>query len=216
MKQKIFLLVIVMLLYGGKQILPQAATYSSGNAEGLYKELAQAYTIQGKEMSKEEEDKLLKNLSPEMKEKLSEIKKLNKNKYYQLLREASYSYRFSGTWSTPNLPIGKSLDDYEQTLKEQNEKARKQNELEVDVELCALKYKNNDGGNQQKIKSDLQSALNQLFELREAQKQEEVKHLEKRLQELKESLQVRKQKKDEIVQRRIQELLGDSKYLKWD
>lgn len=216
MKQKIFLLVIVLLL-GGNAIFPQSSGYSLGQTEGLYSELAQAYTLQGKDMSKDEEEKLLKNLSSEVKEKLAEIKKLNKSKYFQLLREASYSYRFNGSWTlAPSLATGKSLGDYEESLKEQKEKAKKQAELEIDVELNALKFKNAEGGNQQKIKSDLQSALNQLFEIREAQKQEEVKQLEKRLQDLKESLQVRKQKKDEIVQRRIQELLGDSKYLKWD
>ena len=49
----------------------------------------------GKEMSKEEEQKLISKLSPEMKSKLEEIKKLNKDKYYQLLRQTS----FFGVWS---------------------------------------------------------------------------------------------------------------------
>ena len=217
MKRKMMLLVIALLLCGSKQVLPQTTTYSSGNAESLYKELAQAYTLQGGEMSKEEEEKLLKNLSSDMKEKLAEVKKLNKNKYYQLLREASYSYRFSGTWTTaPSLAVGKSLSDYEGAIKEQKEKVRKQKELEIEVELLALKYKNADSTVKEKIKNDMIGALGMLFNIREEQKHEEVKQLEKRLQELKESLDARKQVKSEIVQRRIQELLGDSKYLKWD
>ncbi|MFA7418762.1 MAG: hypothetical protein WCZ90_03675 [Melioribacteraceae bacterium] len=216
MKQKIFLLLIV-LLFGGKTILPQSSGYSLGQTESLYSELAQAYTLQGKEMSKEEEDKLLKNLSAEVKEKLAEIKKLNKNKYFQLLREASHSYRFNGSWTLgPSLATGKSLNNYEETLKEQKEKAKKQAELEIDVELLALKYKDADSNAKEKIKNDLSGVLGVLFNIREEQKQEEVKRLEKRLQDLKESLQARKQVKGEIVQRRIQELLGDSKYLKWD
>lgn len=210
------LLLIVFLIIGVRQVLPQTSTYSSGQAEGLYKELAQAYSFQGKEMSKEEEEKILKNLSSELKSKLEEIKKLNKNKYYQLLRESSFSYSYGGALAATNLSSGGAWSIHEEAYKERNERAKKQKELEIEVELCALKFKNNDSGNQQKIKADLQSALSQLFELREAQKQEEVKSLEKRLQELKESLQVRKQKKDEIVQRRIQELLGDSKYLRWE
>lgn len=213
--KKVILLFVVLLL-GSRQVLPQASTYSSGQAEGLYKELAQAYSFQGKEMSKEEEEKLLKNLSSEMKEKLAEVKKLNKNKYYQLLRSSSYSLGYGSELAVTNLSSGSAWSAYDEAYKERIEKSKKQKELEVEIELYALKYKNADGSSQQKIKSDLQSALGQLFEFREAQKQEEVKSLEKRLQELKESLQVRKQKKDEIVQRRIQELLGDSKYLRWE
>ena len=81
---------------------------------------------------------------------------------------------------------------------ENHPQMKKQKELEIDVELYALKYKNADNASQQKIKSDLQAALNQLFDIRESQKQDEVKQLQKRLQELQESLQARKQNKNEI------------------
>lgn len=207
MKRKMIFVAIVFLLCGSKQILPQAATYSSGNAESMYKELAQAYTVQGKEMSKEEEEKLLKNLTSELKAKLEEIKKLNKEKYQQLLRSSSHANVFSTGFAQAEGVFG---------LRGFSEKYRKEKELEIDMELLTLKCKNADQPEQQKLKSELQGVLNKLFDIREVQKLEEVKILEKRLQELKESLQVRKQKKDEIVQRRIQELLGDSKYLKWD
>lgn len=213
---KKYIIVFVVMLIASKQVLPQAYSYSTGQADNLYKELAQAYTLQGKELSKEEEEKILKTVSPELRSKLEEIKKLNKNKYYQLLKESPYTFGFSTTFPSTNLAVGNVWSGHDEVFKERNERAKKQKELEIDVELNALRYKNSDGNNLQKVKSDLQSALSQLFEIREAQKQEEVKSLEKRLQELKESLQVRKQKKDEIVQRRLQELLGDSKYLKWD
>jgi len=204
MKRKMILLVIVLLLCGSRQILPQAATYSSGNAESLYKELAQAYTIQGKEMSKEEEEKILKTVSPELRSKLEEIKKLNKNKYYHLLR-TSLPYGIASWTEAEAIGLNKSSEKYV-----------KEKELEIEVELLALKYKEADSNVKEKIKNDMTGALGVLFNIREEQKQEEVKRLEKRLQELKESLQARKQVKSEIVQRRIQELLGDSKYLKWD
>lgn len=206
MKRKMILLVIALLLCGSRQILPQAATYSSGNAESLYKELAQAYTVQGKEMNKEEEEKILKSLSPESKSKLEEIKKLNRNKYYQLLREIFYS--------APYIVAGLSAE--EAGAKEEFTQRKREQELEIDMELLTLKYKNADKSEQQKLKAKLTGMLNKLFDIRESQKQGEVIRLEKRLQELKESLQARKENKDEIVQRRIQELLGDSKYLKWD
>ncbi len=203
MKRKAFLFIIV-LLFGGKTILPQSSGYSLGQTEGLYSELAQAYTIQGKEMSKEEEEKILKTVSPELRSKLEEIKKLNKNKYYHLLR-TSLPYGIASWAGAEAIGLNKSSEKYV-----------KEKELEIEVELLALKYKEADSNAKEKIKNDMTGALGVLFNIREEQKQEEVKRLEKRLQELKESLQARKQVKSEIVQRRIQELLGDSKYLKWD
>jgi hypothetical protein len=219
MKKTLLFSVFVLLVIPFIKILPQETTSSSGMIAQLHDGLANSfsYSVQGGEMSKEEEERCLKNISPELKAKLEEVKKLNKNKYYQLLRESSslsnlnYYFTQSALSST-----GKAFSAYEEVYKERNEQMKKQKELEIDAEIYALKYKNADNTNQQKIKSDLQSALNQLFDIREAQKQEEVKSMEKRLQELKESLQGRKQNKNEIVQRRMQEMLGDSKYLRWE
>ena len=214
---------LLIIVAAGMLVLPLPNvkgqnTNSNSGLSSAYADIERAYVaqVQGGEMTKEEEERYLKNLSPEMKAKLEEVKKLNKNKYYQLLRETSYLSAW-GNYFTPALSgTGKALTLYESAHKERNEEMKKQKELEVDVELYALRYKNADNASQQKIKSDLQSALNQLFDIRESQKQDEVKQLRKRLQELQESLQARKQNKSEIVQRRIQELLGDSKYLRWE
>ncbi|MCX6169531.1 MAG: hypothetical protein NTX65_09330 [Ignavibacteriales bacterium] len=218
MKKIIAFLTLVLFAMPFVKNFSQEESSNSGAVAQLYNNLAQVYTVQGKEMSKEEEERLLKNLSPEIKTKLEEVKKLDKNKYYQLLRESSpFSAlvvpSLSGTYSYSN---GHALSLYENSYKERNEKIKKEKELEIDVELYALKCKNADKANQQTLKKELQSSLSQLFDIRESQKQEEVKQLEKRLQDLKESLQARKQNKDEIVQRRIQELLGDSRYLRWE
>jgi len=213
MKQKIFLLVIV-LLFGGKTILPQSSSgYSLGQTESLYSELAQAYTIQGKEMSKEEEEKLLKNLSSDMKAKLEEVKKIDKNKYFSLLRQVGYQRSYLEPFNTSGFA---SVAGYELGSKANLEQHKRKVELEFNVEYLALKCKGSDGNDKQSFKKQLAETLTDLFEIRESEKQREVKNLENRLAELKESLQVRKQKKDEIVQRRVQELTGDSKFLKWD
>jgi len=212
MKKLLTLIIIVILVMPSSKTLAQNQNDNEALAQ-VYSKLAQA---QGGEMTKDEEEKLLKNLSPEMKAKLEEVKKLNKNKYYQLLREASQVNSWNAYFAAENYSVSRTLSPFAEASKERNEQLKKQKELEINVEIYALKYKNADNANQQKIKSDLQTALNQLFDIRESQKQDEVKQLEKRLQELKESLQTRKQNKNEIVQRRIQELLGDSKYLQWE
>lgn len=186
------------------KLYSQVSSGHSDRSERVYNELMSVYSG---DLTKEEEEKLLKNLSPETRTKLEEIKKLNKNKYNQLLRETTF-YGALTYWDK-NTPA--VLD-----FRKQTEETKKQKELEIDVELLALKYKNADSGNQSKIKSELSSKLSELFDIKELKKQEEVKQLEKRLQELKESLIARKQNKNEIVARRVQELLGDAKYLKWD
>ncbi len=186
---------------------------NSGNAVALgttYRDLSEIYSVQaqGKELSKQEEEKILKTLSPEMKAKLDEIKKLDKNKYYQLLRS-----RFPYGWGNFG-DDNKSVEVY--GLAYSGEKEKKEKELEIDVELLALKLKNGDSSSQQKIRTELSGKLSELFDIKETQKQNEVQRLEKRIQELKESLQARKQNKNEIIQRRIQELIGDARYLKWE
>ena len=194
-----------LLKTGGQTVINSsglASTYE--DAESSY--LAE---FQGKELTKEQEDRILKNLSPEMKSKLEEVKKLNKDKYYQLLRTVSSSGYLFASVAGSEISSGNSLAVYEDQFREQKEKVKKQKELEIDVELYALKLKSADNANQKTIKKELQSSLSQLFDIRESQKQAEVKQLEKRLQELKESLQARKQNKEEIIQRRIQELQGD-------
>ena len=217
MKKLLIIVAAGMLVLSFLNVKGQNTNSNSG-LSSAYGDLEREYVaqVQGGEMTKEEEERYLKNLSPEMKVKLEEVKKLNKNKYYQLLRETSFSYSWGSLFNQPIAGTGKAYTLLEGAYKERNEQMKKQKELEVDVELCALRYKNADNASQQKIKSELQAALNQLFDIRESQKQDEVKQLQKRLQELQESLQARKQNKSEIVQRRIQELLGDSKYLRWE
>jgi hypothetical protein len=208
MKAKIFLLTVFLLIGGFSTKNSAQVTYNSAGEE-YFQQYQLATALQGKDMSKEEEEKLLKSLTPEVRAKMEEIKKLDKNKYYQLLR-SRFPY---GVYST----AGVNIEAPEIAgLFNAREPYKKEKVLEIDVELLALKLKNADNGSQQKIKQELGEKLGDLFDMKETQKQEEVQRLEKRLQELKESLKYRKQNKDEIVQRRIQELLGDSKYLRWE
>jgi hypothetical protein len=186
--------------------------YSTGNeivslVDGQQYSVGKYY---GVELTKEEEEKLLKKVSTELKSKLEEIKKLDKKKYNSLLRStSSNSMFFDGSFSGSGYVNGIELNEYAQDTK-------KQTELEIDIELIGLKYKNADANTQAGYKKDLTQKLSELFDLKEAKKQGEVKQLEKRLSDLKESLQARKQNKNEIVQRRIQEMLGDSRYLRWE
>jgi len=206
MKKLTGILIFTLLVLPFVKTLPQETKSSSGTLAQVYTDLTQTYSLQGGELSKKEEEERLSRLTPEVRAKMEEIKKLNKNKYNQLLR-SSFPFGVMRNYSGVLEDVG---------LFNAGENQKKEKELEIDAELLALKYKAADANSQQKMKNDLTNTLNQLFDIREAQKQDEVKRLQKRLQELQESLQARKQNKNEIVQRRIQELLGDSKYLRWE
>jgi hypothetical protein len=169
----------------------------------------------GGEMTQEEEEKYLKKFSPEARAKLEEIKKLNKNKYNQLLRSQGFPL-ISDFYTTAVSLYDSQRGDYaSKKFDQQNETAKKQTESEIDVELILLKYKSADETQRQKLRGDLYNALGKLFDVRESFKQEEIKSLEKRLQELKESLNTRKQNRESIVSRRIKELLNEKDELRW-
>lgn len=141
-------------------------------------------------------------LNKELLEKLEQIKQKNQSKYQTLLKEAYFKNNRFPYWERRN--------------KEQFERQQKILELEIQSESLALDYKDSKENKKQSIKKELQEVLNDLFELREKDRKEDVARLEKELQELKESLQIRANKKNEIIERRIEELLGENKYLEWD
>lgn len=207
--KKHFIIILILIL-----AIPAVKIYSQDILET--DRTKHAFRIYEGEMSQGEEEKYLKNFSPEARAKLEEIKKLNKNKYYGLLRNRSI-YSIDGFYSTGVALYEAARGEYLSQNKSdaQSESNKKQMEAEIDVELILLKYKNADEAQQQKMRSELSNALGRLFDIRETFKQQEIRSLEKRLQELKESLNTRKQNRENIVNRRIKELLNEKDDLRW-
>ncbi len=208
MKKLLTLIAFAVLALPSAKTLAQITNNDAAVAQ-VYNELVR---VQGKEMSKEEEERLLKTIPDEIRTKLEEVKKLDKAKYFSLLRQAGYLR----SYLAPMEFDVTSPRSYASDSKLYLEQHKKKVELEINVEYLALKYKNSEANEKQNLKKELSESLIELFDIREAEKLQELKNLEKRLAELKESLQARKQNKNEIVQRRIQEMLGDSKYLRWE
>lgn len=154
------------------------------------------------QMSEEEEKEYLKSLSPNLRADLEEIKKLNKERYYDLLRDAHYS-RFDFVF----------MDKGE---KERAEIDKKITEYNISTELLGLKYQKANDSEKSKIKSELIKKLSELFEIKEQQRKIEVAQLQKELEQLKKSLELRKNNKEAIVQKRFNELTGMGEYLDWD
>lgn len=157
--------------------------------------------IRGFALSPEIEAKYLKNIMPRVKKELEGIKRLNKTKYFNLLRDFHFE-----NFGFP--PFGKDS-------KEARERRKKITELEVNTEALGLKYQKAEKGDRDKLKGELKEKLNELFELREANRKEEVGDLEERLKDLKTTLQERRDNKDEIVKKRMQELTGESRNNEW-
>ncbi len=154
------------------------------------------------EMKEEDEKKLLKNLKKELQKNLEVIKRVNKVKYIDLLRESQFK--------NMKIPF---IVKHEKLM---HEKENKIFEIEVEVEALAAKHKSAAANEQGKIKQKLKKGLNKLFELKEERRKQEVEALQKELGELKKSLEIRQRNMDKIIERRIQELLEEDQYLEWD
>ena len=154
------------------------------------------------EMNEQEEQSYLEKITPKLKAELLYIKETDKNKYYELLREAylkNMDYPF-----------------FQKREKTMHETDKKIFELEVISESLAARFKKANQNDKTKIRSQLSTTLDELFDMREEQRKLEVQVLEGQLAELKKSLKMRLDNKKEIIQRRIQDLLGEDKYLDWN
>jgi hypothetical protein len=154
------------------------------------------------EMKEEDEKKLLKNLKKELQKNLEVIKKVNKEKYIDLLRESQFK--------NMKFPF---VVKHEKLMHERENKIF---EAEVEVEALAAKHQSSTANEQRKIKEELKSELNKLFALKEERRKQEVEELQKELSELKKSLEIRLRNKTKIIERRLQELLEEEEYLEWD
>ena len=153
-------------------------------------------------MNDKEEKELLKNLNQDMKDQLRTIKNVNKNKYYQLLRESQFK--------NMRIPFLVKRD------KEIQKRNKEIFELEVKTQSLAAKYQSAAKAEQQKIRNDLKQKLSVLFEKKEEDRKQEVEKLAQELDELKKSLEIRMKNKSDIINRRMEELLHEDKYLDWD
>ena len=156
--------------------------------------------------SEQDEQEILKHLSPELKNELLKVKEVDQEGYKELLYECSSgSYVYEGY-----------MGYMESLEKERYETENKVNELEVITESLRIRYEHAKNDNdKQKIINELKPNLNQLFDAKENLRSLEVDMLEKELAQLKESLKVRKQNKNEIINRRLNELIGKGDYLDW-
>ncbi len=133
---------------------------------------------------------------PQFASKLNELKKNFPHKYNHMIRVASNLLELSDDNELVEKDIVRGMA------------------LEFDTRELALKYVRSSNGEKEKIKSEIRSKLNELFDIRTKIQELRIKRLESRIKNLKLDVEKRKQNKSKIVEDRLNELCGD-RSLRW-
>lgn len=197
---KTTLIITILLLVATVTFAQEKKEKTVGTTYNVTDASAAFFNGLGYKMDKEQEEKYLSNLSPEVVNYLNLIKKYDEKRYYSLL----YKSRFKASGGLFAFQSGSKNDSDDKMWK-----------LELESEALGLEFQNTQG-DKSAIESKLYKNLAELFRLREEQRRSEVSQLETELRELKAALEFRIQNKEEIIQRRMIELTGKGKYLDWD
>lgn len=87
--------------------------------------------------------------------------------------------------------------------------------LAHEAEQLAREQSPNDEKKREQVRAVIKEKLNQVFDMQQARRAEEIAAIEARLTKLKETLEKRKQAKETIVDRRLAQLVGDDE-LGWE
>lgn len=154
------------------------------------------------QIDKETEKELMKNMKEGLKQAMKVLKSVNKEKYYEFLRESQFK--------NIKIPFFTKKD------KIVHERDQRIFELEVKTEALAAKYDKATEVEKKRIRMELKEKLSELFEEKEKRRKNEVEELQNELSELKKSLEIRKKNKMKIIERKLQELLNEDDYLDWE
>lgn len=88
--------------------------------------------------------------------------------------------------------------------------------LELRTNMLAEDYRTTEANpKKEELKKELRTVLEQLFDLKEKEREFELKRLEKEIVKLKDIGTERKKNKKEIIERHLDELLLEKEYLRW-
>lgn len=192
--------------------------YAQNNQKKISQYYQDEYTInkkyyedleKGKLPSKSDEEKYLNRIPGDLRKKLSEAKRIDKKWYYRLLKEAWNIYNY---FSYPAQVYPFRLSSQELKIGLIKKEMHKNIELRI-LHMKHIHARENEKGS---IRKQMATKLNELFDVKETMKMEEIKYLESRLKELKVELNERKKNKNAIVEKRLQEVLREKSNLTWD
>lgn len=137
----------------------------------------------------------MKEVRPDQVEGLLKLKVTRPNQYRRLLSRVFREMRY--------------LEDVKKRDPERYEILSREKRLENDSRELARKYRETDDeAEKERIKKEMLDLLDQIFDLRQANREFEIERLEKRLAEAKENNRKRLENKDQIIEQRLAELLG--------
>jgi len=88
--------------------------------------------------------------------------------------------------------------------------------LQMRVESLSQQYRRaGDDDSRDAIRAEMRGALDELFDLREAEKRAHLERMARELERLRAVIAERRENKDEIVERRLLELTGERETLEW-
>ncbi len=196
MKKLNLFVILLLIIFSNLEITAQ---------ENKSSEIKQSPFSQRKnlgEMPREKEELLLRLHSSQERNKLSELKKLSKVKYFQIL------------WDLPIYvpPAEKKnsrlLNDIVVFGEHVPNEVAQNSMLELDVEILALRFQKSDASVKNKIRFELAQKLDELFDSSVEAKQKRIDDLNTRIKILSEDLGLILRNKDKIVNNRLSELLG--------
>jgi hypothetical protein len=156
------------------------------------------------DLTKKNEDKILKTLPQDIREDLLRVKNIDEEKYFDILSSAPHLYF--------NFDHDYFLDPFEKKRMEQSQLV---GHWEMHTRAIGFLYQHSNQNERPELKTKLQTKLEKLFNLKEEERRLEVKMLEHQLQELKTYFEERKNNKTQIINRRLNELIGKGEYLDW-
>ncbi|MBD3385164.1 hypothetical protein GF407_09570 [candidate division KSB1 bacterium] len=109
----------------------------------------------------------------------------------------------------------KKLQAFEDEEPELYDRKRKMTQLEVKEKRLASEYKNTAEDEKPQILGELRSVLDELFDLRELDRRDQIAKMEQRLEKLRQTLQERAENKQQIIDHRINMLTQNRDELRW-
>lgn len=155
-------------------------------------------------MSDEEQARarqFLVDLIPEINAVLTDLENENPRAFLRELRRASREMQM--------------LKRQKKRGGEEYENSKKRITLDHKTQMLAYRYQKANDSEKAALKKQMRPLLDQLFDLKEIERERQVQRLEKKLEDLRASLKNRKSNKSRIIEKRMEKLLRIDRDLRW-
>jgi hypothetical protein len=107
------------------------------------------------------------------------------------------------------------LERLSQTDQQRYLRALKERELERESHRLAEEWHRAAADEKSDIKTELKAVIDELFDVRELHRSDQIAELERELERLREALKTRQENKRTVIESRLKEMLGEEDHLRW-